>query len=65
MTNADHPITRGMPHSFLHPVDELYGALEPAIASGKLPPFRDSLENLRQQVRLAPSAPATRNPPQL
>ena len=42
-----------------HPVDELYGALEPAIASGKLPPFRDSLETLRQQVRLAPSAPAT------
>ena len=42
-----------------HPVDELYGALEPAIAQGQLPPFRDSLEALRQQVRLDPSAAAT------
>lgn len=42
-----------------HPVDELYGALEPAIASGQLPPFRDALETLRQQVRLNPGSAAT------
>jgi len=42
-----------------HPVDELYGALEPAIAQGQLPPFRDSLEALRQQVRLDPASAAT------
>jgi hypothetical protein len=42
-----------------HPVDELYGLLEPAIAQGQLPPFRDSLEALRQQVRLDPEAAAT------
>ena len=42
-----------------HPVDELYGSLEPTIAKGQLPPFRDSLEALRQQVRLDPSAAAT------
>ena len=42
-----------------HPVDELYDSLEPAIAKGQLPPFRDSLEALRQQVRLDPSATAT------
>ena len=42
-----------------HPVDELYGSLEPAIAKGQLPPFRESLEALRQQVRLDPSSTAT------
>ena len=41
-----------------HPVDELYGSLEPAIAKGQLPPFRDRLEALRQQVRLDPSTAA-------
>ncbi|MEY2643884.1 MAG: hypothetical protein RLZZ611_533 [Cyanobacteriota bacterium] len=42
-----------------HPVDELYGSLEGVIATGRLQPFRDSLEGLRQQVRLAPASPAT------
>lgn len=42
-----------------HPVDELYGALDAVIAKGRLQPFRDSLEALRQQVRLAPTAPGT------
>lgn len=42
-----------------HPVDELYGSLEAVIASGRLQPFRDSLELLRQQVRLAPTSPGT------
>lgn len=42
-----------------HPVDELYGSLETVIASGRLQPFRDSLELLRQQVRLAPASPGT------
>ena len=41
-----------------HPVDELYDSLEPAIAQGQLPPFRNSLEALRQQVRIDPSATA-------
>ncbi len=40
-----------------HPVDELYGSLEAVITSGRLQPFRDSLEVLRQQVRLAPTSP--------
>jgi hypothetical protein len=42
-----------------HPVDELYGALEAAIAQGQLPPFLNSLEARRQQVRLDPGATAT------
>lgn len=42
-----------------HPVDELYGSLEAVIATGRLQPFRDSLEVLRQQVRLAPTAAGT------
>lgn len=42
-----------------HPVDELYGSLESVIAAGRLQPFRDSLEVLRQQVRLAPTSPGT------
>jgi hypothetical protein len=42
-----------------HPVDELYGSLEAVIAKGRLQPFRDSLEVLRQQVRLAPTSPGT------
>lgn len=42
-----------------HPVDELYGSLEAVIAAGRLQPFRDSLEVLRQQVRLAPTAAGT------
>lgn len=42
-----------------HPVDELYGALEPALQSRQIPPFLATLEELRQQVRLNPQAPAT------
>lgn len=42
-----------------HPVDELYGSLNAVIAAGRLQPFRDSLELLRQQVRLAPGAAGT------
>jgi hypothetical protein len=42
-----------------HPVDELYGSLEGVIAAGRLQPFRDNLEVLRQQVRLAPTSPGT------
>jgi hypothetical protein len=42
-----------------HPVDELYGSLEGVIAKGRLQPFRNSLEVLRQQVRLNPSAAGT------
>lgn len=54
-----HGDARGAEPHTGHPVDELYGALEAAIASGQLPPFRTSLEALRQQVRLTPSAPTT------
>ena len=42
-----------------HPVDELYGSLEAVIAQGRLQPFRDGLEVLRQQVRLAPTSAGT------
>ncbi|MEB3207896.1 MAG: hypothetical protein VKK63_03170 [Synechococcus sp.] len=42
-----------------HPIDELYGALEPALQSRQIPPFLGTLEDLRQQVRLNPQAPAT------
>lgn len=40
-----------------HPVDELYGALEPALQSRGLSPFLPALEALRQQVRLKPNSP--------
>lgn len=39
-----------------HPVDELYGAVAPALAARGIPGFLDSLEALRQQVRLDPGA---------
>lgn len=42
-----------------HPVDELYGALEPALQRRQIPPFLGALEELRQQVRLNPKAPST------
>ena len=42
-----------------HPVDELYGALLPALQRRQIPPFLATLEELRQQVRLNPSAPST------
>lgn len=42
-----------------HPVDELYGVLEPALRERRIAPFLSSLEELRQQVRLNPKAPAT------
>lgn len=42
-----------------HPVDELYGALQPALQSRGIAPFLATLEDLRQQVRLNPQAPAT------
>jgi hypothetical protein len=43
-----------------HPVDELYGAVDPLLTKRGIPPFLPSLEALRQQVRLNPTAPATR-----
>jgi len=43
-----------------HPVDELYGAVDPLLTKRGIPSFLPSLEALRQQVRLNPSAPATR-----
>ena len=43
-----------------HPVDELYGAVAPLLRARRVPPFLPSLEALRQQVRLNPTAPATR-----
>jgi hypothetical protein len=42
-----------------HPVEELYGSLEPVLRSGRLRPFLASLEELRQQIRLNPAAPTT------
>lgn len=42
-----------------HPVDELYGALAPALQQRQIPPFLNTLEELRQQVRLRPEAPTT------
>jgi hypothetical protein len=42
-----------------HPVEELYGALEPVLRSGRIRPFLSSLEELRLQIRLNPAAPAT------
>jgi hypothetical protein len=42
-----------------HPVDELYGALQPALQNRGIPPFLPALEALRQQVRLNPGAPET------
>jgi len=41
-----------------HPVDELYGAAEPALQQRGIAPFLQSLETLRQQVRLNPTSPA-------
>jgi hypothetical protein len=43
-----------------HPIDELYGALDPALQSRQIPGFLPTLDELRQQVRLNPQAPATR-----
>ena len=42
-----------------HPVDELYGALQPVLEARGISPFLSSLEALRQQVRLAPTSPET------
>jgi hypothetical protein len=42
-----------------HPVDELYGALQPAIAERRISPFLPVLEDLRQQVRIDPAATST------
>jgi hypothetical protein len=42
-----------------HPVEELYGTLEPVLRSGRIRPFLSSLEELRLQIRLNPAAPAT------
>lgn len=42
-----------------HPVDELYGSVAPALALHGVAPFLRSLEELRQQVRLNPTAPET------
>lgn len=42
-----------------HPVDELYGALQPALQQRRIAPFLSSLEDLRQQVQLNPKASAT------
>jgi hypothetical protein len=42
-----------------HPVDELYGALQPAIAQQRIAPFLTVLEDLRQQVRIDPASPST------
>lgn len=43
-----------------HPVDELYGALDPALQSFGIAPFLSTLEALRQQVRLNPNTPDTK-----
>lgn len=42
-----------------HPVDELYGALAPALDRRGIAPFLPTLEALRQQVRFNPASPAT------
>jgi hypothetical protein len=42
-----------------HPVEELYGSLDPVLRSGRIRPFLSSLEELRLQIRLNPAAPAT------
>ena len=42
-----------------HPVDELYGAIAPALASHQVEPFLNQLEELRQQVRLNPQSTTT------
>lgn len=42
-----------------HPVDELYGSVAPALAQRGLRPFLATLEDLRQLVRLRPTAPET------
>ena len=42
-----------------HPVDELYGALEPALQRRGISPFLPVLESLRQLVRLNPNSPET------
>jgi hypothetical protein len=42
-----------------HPIDELYGAIAPALAERGIPPFLSTLEALRQQVRLDPGASST------
>ncbi|MFZ9281455.1 MAG: hypothetical protein ACO24U_02050 [Prochlorococcaceae cyanobacterium] len=41
-----------------HPVDELYGAVAPALQRLGIDPFLESLEALRQQVRLNPNPAA-------
>ena len=41
-------------------MDELYGAVDPLLTKRGVAPFLPSLEALRQQVRLNPSSPATR-----
>ena len=42
-----------------HPVDELYGSVAPALALRGVAPFLGTLEELRQQIRLNPTAPET------
>ena len=43
-----------------HPVDELYGTIDSALQQRRIAPFLSTLEALRQQVRLAPDSPLTR-----
>ncbi len=42
-----------------HPVDELYGAIAPALKSRDVPSFLSTLEDLRQQVRIDPGSELT------
>jgi hypothetical protein len=44
-----------------HPVDELYGAIVPVLQERGVPSFLNTLEELRQQVRLDPASPLTMN----
>ncbi len=44
------------PH-IAHPVDELYGSVEPALIMRKLPPFRDQLNKLSDLIKTAPDSP--------